>query len=88
MSRARHGKDCKPERASGGGVQPVKAGGNPKVFEEAARKKGGRVKAPGDIEGMKAKRRADRPGRKAGGRVGANTAPLSTAHAVTSAAKE
>lgn len=57
-------------------------------------KKGGRVKratggkvkaAPvtkdvGFMTGGAVRPRLDRPGRKAGGRVGANTSPLSTAH--------
>lgn len=75
--------------ASGGAV-PMKVAGNPNVFTEAERKKGGRVKKDGkrehhmEPEGEKAKHRRDRPGRKTGGRVGANTTPLSTAHNVTS----
>lgn len=76
--------------ASGGAV-PMKVAGNPKVFEEAERKKGGRVKKDGKKvgapEGEKAKHRRDRPHRKQGGRVGANAAPLSTAHNTTSAHK-
>lgn len=76
MSRARHGK---------GGSKPMKVSGNPHVFSEAAaRKKGGKVVS---MAGDKAKRRFDKPGRKSGGRVGANTSPLSTAHNVTSSAK-
>lgn len=78
MSRARHAK--------GGSVKPVKAGGNPEVFAEAAsRKKGGKV--IGKDAGDKAKRHMGKPGRKAGGRVGANTSPLSTAHNTSSPSK-
>lgn len=72
MAGARHKK-------SGGGVAPMKVSGNPDVFKEAAaRKKGGKV--IGKMEGGKAKHRFDKPGRKSGGRVGANKSPLSTAH--------
>jgi hypothetical protein len=52
------------------------AGGNPYVFAEAKEKK----KGGSAIHAAKAKHRLDRPGRKVGGRVGANSAPLSTAH--------
>ena len=86
MSRARH------KKASGGAV---KVSGNPNVFKEAEeRKKGGKVKRAtgGKIEGKTiglmtggaVRPRLDRPGRKAGGRVGSNKAPLSTAHGTTS----
>ena len=81
MSRSRH-----KARASGGKA-PLDAGGNPNVIKEAKseRKKGGKVL--GKIDGKKAKMRMDRPGRKTGGRIGANTSPLSTAHNVASSAK-
>lgn len=70
---ARH----KMKKAKGGGI--AVAGGNPKVISEAEeRKKGGKVAMK--MEGKKGKMRLDRPGRKSGGRVGANTSPLSTAH--------
>lgn len=84
------------KRASGGGT-PVRAGGNPKVFEEAERKDGGRVKRAtggkvetktvGFMTGGGVRPRLDRPGRKQGGGVGANKSPLSTAHNVTSPSK-
>lgn len=83
MSRARHGTI---KRASGGSV-PDKISGNPNVFKEAAeRKKGGRVerKFVGFYTGGAVRPRLDRPGRKSGGRVGANSAPLSTAHGTSS----
>lgn len=77
MSRARHTK-----KAAGGGV--MKVSGNPDVFKEAeSRKKGGKVL--GKMGGMKAKHRMDKPGRKRGGRVGADKAPLSSAHGTTGA---
>lgn len=86
----------KSKRKADGGA--VRAGGNPHVFEEAERKRGGRAKraAGGKVAGVApaepatksvglmtgggVRPRLDRPGRKAGGRVGANTSPLSTAH--------
>lgn len=84
------------KRSSGGGA-PVRAGGNPKVFAEAERKDGGRVKRAtggkvetktvGFMTGGGVRPRLDRPGRKQGGGVGANTSPLSTAHNVTSPSK-
>lgn len=67
------------KRDAGGAVphdtKEVRAGGNPKVFEEAEKKKHG-----GAIHGAKAKHKLDRPGRKLGGRVGADRSPLSSAH--------
>lgn len=70
---ARHKKKHKAE---GGKVEH--AGGNPEVIKEAEeKKKGGKVM--GKMHGGKSKHRLDRPGRKRGGRVGADMAPLSTA---------
>lgn len=68
---------------------PAFAGGYEKVVDEAKkRKRGGRVKAKamGGVVGAAAKPRLDRPapGRKRGGRVGADMAPLSSANRVTS----
>jgi hypothetical protein len=76
------------KRAAGGNIEPqgkmasdespkdVYAGADSNVVKEAkARKKGGMCKA----EGGKAAKRLDRPKRKAGGKVGANERPLSTA---------
>jgi hypothetical protein len=87
----------KKHKAGGGGL-PMKVSGNPDVFKEAeAKKKGGHVKKRKDggavektvglMTGGAVKPRMDRPGRKSGGRVGANTSPLSTAHNTTSAGK-
>ena len=83
------------KKAGGGGI--MKVSGNPNVFKEAAeRKKGGRAKRAtggavagvgkdvGFMTGGAVRPRLDRPGRKSGGRVGSNTAPLSTAHGTTS----
>lgn len=76
--------------ASGGAM---KVSGNPNVFKEAAMKRGGKVKRAtggavqktvGFMDGGAVRPRLDRPGRKAGGRVGANKAPLSTAHGTVS----
>lgn len=69
-----------PHRADGGRI--VEAGGNPAVFEAARKRKlGGRVKNLGGIGGLAAKPRLDRaaPGRKRGGKVGAELGPLSSA---------
>lgn len=84
MSKARH------KKASGGRTE-MKVSGNPDVFKEAEeRKKGGRAKraSGGKVEGKViglmtgggVRPRLDRPGRKSGGRVGADRAPLSSAH--------
>lgn len=63
---------------------PDKVSGNPKVFEEAAkRKKGGKVMDCGPM----AKKRMDRPRRASGGGVGSNKNPLSSAHRATSPEK-
>lgn len=81
-------KGKKHHAKKSGGRIDMKVSGNPDVFKEAdERKKGGRVKHKhvGKMDGEKPKHRMDRPGRKAGGRVGANKAPLSTAHSSTSA---
>lgn len=74
---ARH----KKHKAAGGKI--ANAGGNPEVEKEAEeKKKGGKV--VGKMHGGHSKHRLDRPGRKRGGRVGANMAPLSTAHSTSS----
>ena len=75
-------------RKSGGNVQLIS--GNKNVVDEANRKDGGKVKRKkggkviGLMTGGNVRPRLDRPGRKAGGGVGANTSPLSTAHNTTS----
>ena len=82
------------QRAKGGGTKPQLVSGNPEVVKEAEEnktgdedmKKGGKVKRKkggkviGLMTGGPVRPRLDRPGRKAGGGVGANTSPLSTAH--------
>lgn len=75
------GKKHHAKRASGGRTE-MKVSGNPDVFKEAdERKKGGRVKKHVMADhGEKARKRMDRPGRKRGGRVGADRSPLSSAH--------
>jgi hypothetical protein len=83
-----HGKHKK-----GGGRIGIVAAGNKDVIDEAKmdkdgeitgheRKRGGKVKKgkKHEMDGKEAKHRMDRPGRKRGGAVGANTSPLSTAH--------
>lgn len=79
---------AKTKKAEGGAVT-TEAGGNPKVFDEAKKRKaGGRVgKSVGPVGGGLARARLDKPGRKRGGRVGADTSPLSSAHNSTSAGK-
>lgn len=90
MSRARHHE--KKHKASGGRTHEV-VSGNPDVLKEAKgeesydegdeRKRGGKVKKKKSgmmPEGKMAKHRMDRPGRKMGGRVGADRMPLSSAH--------
>lgn len=74
-----------------GGRIGMKAAGNPDVFEEAEEKKhGGKVKGKkiGEMHGKSPKHRMDRPGRKSGGRVGADKAPLSSANRVTTDKKD
>lgn len=89
MSRARHHKKS-------GGRTEMKVSGNPDVFKEAEdkhgtmRKHGGRAKhkdhrasggkVVGLMTGGAVRPRLDRPGRKRGGGVGADTSPLSSAH--------
>lgn len=83
------------KRASGGAM---KVAGNPNVFKEAeGRKRGGAVngtagvaaaaptKTVGRMTGGAVRPRLDRPGRKSGGRVGADKSPLSSAHGTTGA---
>lgn len=76
------------KRAGGGVVDKddaprmVYAGAGSNVVKEAdERKRGGSVKAKKEmkVSGAKAKMRLDRPGRKMGGRVGADKSPLSSA---------
>ncbi len=74
---ARHKKSHK---ASGG---IAVAGGNPDVLKEAEEKKRG-GKAMGKVEGKMSKMRLDKPGRKTGGRVGADKSPLSSANRTSS----
>lgn len=76
-------------RADGGRID-MKVSGNPDVFKEAEeRKKGGKVgKHVGAVHGKHPAHRMDRPGRKMGGRVGADKAPLSSAKAVVSDKKD
>lgn len=75
----RHKKGFK----TGGGI--AVASGNPYVLDEAKdeRKKGGKVM--GKMDGPMSRHRLDKPGRKTGGRVGADKAPLSSAHGSASA---
>lgn len=84
------GKTCR----DAGGRTPKKskedwAGGNPWVHGEDEKKTGDEKKHGGKVHkkkkeeamaGAKAKHRLDRPGRKHGGRAGAERSPLSSAH--------
>lgn len=79
------------KKAGGGGVMPsdpdVKeaySGAGSNVVKEAHQKKRG-GKVVGHMDGGRARPRLDRPGRKKGGRVGADSAPLSTAARMVSA---
>lgn len=93
MSKSRH------NRKSGGRTE-MKVSGNPDVFKEAedkhgtAMKKGGKVKRAsggkviGLMTGGGVRPRLDRPGRKSGGRVGADKSPLSSAHSMVSDKKD
>lgn len=74
---ARHKKSGK---ASGG---IAIASGNPEVLKEAEEKKKG-GKAMGKMHGGKSRLRLDKPGRKTGGRVGADSSPLSSANRTSS----
>lgn len=61
-------------------VTTAYSGGGSKTAAAAMkRKRGGAVMSDAKPEGMMAKKRFDRPGRKTGGRVGCDTAPLSSA---------
>lgn len=81
---ARH-KHMKAHKKEGGGIKV--AAGNPYVLHEAEeKKKGGKV--VGKVHGGHSKHRLDRPGRKRGGRVGADKSPLSSAHSTASADTE
>lgn len=88
MSRERH-------RASGGKISTdstagakVYAGGDSNVLKEAEkRRRGGRVhrgKRPMHVEGGEPRHhRLDRPGRKRGGAVGADSSPMTEASRLT-----
>jgi len=73
---ARH-KKHKGHKAEGGGI--AVASGNPYVLKESEEKKSG-GKAMGKMHGHLSRHRLDKPGRKTGGRVGADKSPLSSAN--------
>lgn len=91
MSRARHKSGGKV--MSDPPVTEAYAGGNSEVAKMAKeRKHGGKVmkeekKEKHHVEGKKTKMHMGRPGRKMGGRIGANKMPLSTAARITSTAE-
>lgn len=81
--KGRMARSCKK---SGGVVmkdespKEVYAGKGSKVAAEADKRRDG-----GKVEGKKAKHQMDRPGRKTGGRIGADTSPLTGAARVSNA---
>lgn len=96
--RARGGnvEDKLDMEEQGRGKEPNEEGDTPEKKEAKERKKGGRVKdCPPErkhggkvkdehrVEGKMAKMHMGRPGRKAGGRVGSDKSPLSSAHNVS-----
>lgn len=97
MSKMRHekkrggsvGNDMDGEKESEGSkkVKPYNAAGSGVEKEAEEKKKGGRVKKAdgGKVDGEKPKHRLDRPMRKAGGRVGSDKSPFTSAHTVTGA---
>lgn len=93
-SAGKSAKAVAPVQRASGGKTPQLVSGNKEVIDAAEKKKGGRAKkkdggkAVGLMTGGTVRARLDRPGRKMGGKVGANTSPLSTAHNVSSPSKE
>lgn len=71
----------KKQHKATGGI--ATAGGNPEIIKEAEEKKKG-GKAMGKMHGPLSRHRLDRPGRKTGGRVGADKSPLSSANSSSS----
>jgi hypothetical protein len=93
-STGKSAKAVAPVQRASGGKTPQLVAGNKNVIEAAEKKKGGRAKKKeggkvvGLMTGGSVRPRLDRPGRRQGGAVGANTSPLSTAHNTTSAPKQ
>lgn len=87
MSRMRHEMEKRMGHAAGGDVsgekdpKPYNAQGSNVEKEAEEKARGGRAKkkAGSMVEGKEKKMRLDRPGRKTGGRIGADKAPLTTA---------
>ncbi len=79
MSRARHAKGGKAE------PKPYNAQGSEVEKEADEKAHGGKVKKVDGGAHKPAHKRMDRPGRKRGGRAGADMSPLSTASKVTNA---
>jgi hypothetical protein len=75
MKGRKHNSAAKMARMGLGGAKPLPDGGNPKVTQEAQGKTIGMIDGAPGISRM----RLDRPGRKRGGRVGADRGPLSSA---------
>lgn len=98
MSRMRHEMEHRKKHADGGKAEhdkeskpmPYNAQGSEVEKEaEEGRKHGGRMKKKhgGMVEGHEKKHRLDRPGRKRGGKVGADMAPLTTAGKIRNASE-
>lgn len=66
---------------AGAGSNTVKEAEEKKRGGRTKRKHGGAMKHVGHVDGHHAKKRADRPARKRGGKVGSDMNPLSSAHA-------
>jgi len=66
---------------AGAGSNVSKEAKEKKHGGRAKRKHGGMTKHIGHVDGHMAKKRADRPARKRGGKVGSDMNPLSSAHA-------
>lgn len=78
MSKARHGGTKMTGGHKPANPAPPLVGGSPKVAAEADGPSKP-YKDGGKVHGKKSMMRLDRPGRKMGGRVGADCSPLSTA---------
>lgn len=71
--KGKKGNPSKGDKVTDSAPSDVYAGGNSNVIKEAKRKRGGKV------DGGPPKKNFGRPGRKSGGRIGSDTAPLSSA---------
>ena len=84
----KHDDEEKPKLYNAQGSEESKEAEKGEEGEEGAKKRKGRKhggKLEHEVEGHHGRKRYDRPGRKRGGAVGANTHPLSTAAHVKNA---